>query len=80
MRKVLFVATVVKTHIMPFHVPYLKWFKENGYERYPWTFRSMSANVPKPLHYGLFGSWKFPPTSAKMRHFPCHRQYIGSTN
>ncbi len=32
MRKVLFVATVVKTHIMPFHVPYLKWFKENGYE------------------------------------------------
>src|SRR5690606_5745141 len=46
----------------------------------PWTFRSVSANVRKPLHYGFFGSWKFPPTSAKMRHFPCHRQYIGSTN
>ncbi|MED3623922.1 glycosyltransferase family 4 protein [Neobacillus thermocopriae] len=34
MKKVLFVATVVKTHIMVFHIPYLKWFKENGYETY----------------------------------------------
>ncbi|MGN7385522.1 glycosyltransferase family 4 protein [Sporosarcina sp. SAFN-015] len=32
MKKVLFVATVVKKHIMVFHLPYLKWFKENGYE------------------------------------------------
>lgn len=32
MKKVLFVATVVKLHIMTFHLPYLKWFKENGYE------------------------------------------------
>lgn len=32
MKKVLFVATVVKTHIMEFHVPYLKMFKENAWE------------------------------------------------
>lgn len=32
MKKVLFVATVVKIHINLFHTPYLKWFKENGYE------------------------------------------------
>ena len=32
MKKVLFVATVVKAHIMPFHLPYLKWFHDNGYE------------------------------------------------
>lgn len=32
MKKVLFVATVVKGHIMAFHLPYLKWFKDNGYE------------------------------------------------
>ena len=31
MEKVLFVATVVKTHIMTFHVPYLKMFKAMGY-------------------------------------------------
>ena len=32
MKKVLFVATVVKTHIMEFHIPYLKLFKEHGWE------------------------------------------------
>ena len=32
MKKVLFVATVVKTHIMEFHIPYLQMFKENGWE------------------------------------------------
>ena len=31
MQKVLFVATVVKTHIMEFHLPYLKMFKEEGW-------------------------------------------------
>ena len=31
-KRVLFVATVVKTHIMPFHIPYLKMLKEMGYE------------------------------------------------
>ncbi|PIC99889.1 glycosyltransferase family 4 protein [Sporosarcina sp. P29] len=33
-KKVLFVATVAKAHIMTFHVPFLKWYKENGYETY----------------------------------------------
>ena len=32
MKKVLFVATIVKTHIMEFHIPYLKMFKEMGWE------------------------------------------------
>lgn len=32
MKKVLYVATVVKTHIMEFHIPYLKMFKEKGWE------------------------------------------------
>lgn len=32
MKKVLFVATVVKTHIMEFHIPYLKMFKEMNWE------------------------------------------------
>lgn len=31
-KKVLFVATVVKAHIMVFHLPYLKMFKELSYE------------------------------------------------
>lgn len=32
MKKVLFVATVVKTHINVFHLPYIKMFKDYGYE------------------------------------------------
>lgn len=32
MKKVLFIATVVKTHINVFHLPYIKMFKEKGYE------------------------------------------------
>ena len=31
-KKVLFVATVVKTHIMQFHIPYLKLFQDMGWE------------------------------------------------
>lgn len=31
-KKVLFTATVVKTHIMHFHIPYLKMFQELGWE------------------------------------------------
>lgn len=31
MKKILFSATVAE-HILAFHVPYLKWFKEHGYE------------------------------------------------
>lgn len=32
MKKVLFAATVVKTHIMEFHIPYLKMFKDMGWQ------------------------------------------------
>lgn len=31
-KKVLFVATVVKTHLMQFHIPYLKMFQDMGWE------------------------------------------------
>ena len=31
-KKVLFIATVVKKHIVHFHIPYLKMFKEMGYK------------------------------------------------
>lgn len=31
-RKVLFVATVLRGHVLVFHLPYMKWFQEQGYE------------------------------------------------
>lgn len=32
MKKILFIATVVRTHINTFHLPYIKMFKEHGYK------------------------------------------------
>ena len=31
-RKVLFVATVLRGHVLVFHLPYMRWFREQGYE------------------------------------------------
>ena len=44
MRKVLFVATITK-HIIGFHTPYLKWFKEQGYEVH------VASNGDEPIAY-----------------------------
>lgn len=55
MKKVLFVATVVKKHINVFHIPYLKWFKENGYETHVCARddfdNSEELNIPYCDHY-----------------------------
>ncbi len=32
MKKVLFIATVLRGHLLLFHLPYMKWFRERGYE------------------------------------------------
>jgi len=31
-KKVLFVATVLRGHVLVFHLPYMKWFQQQGYE------------------------------------------------
>ena len=31
-KKVLFVATVLRMHVLVFHLPYMRWFQEQGYE------------------------------------------------
>lgn len=43
MKKVLFTATV-DSHILNFHIPYLKWFREKGYEVH--VASNGSANIP----------------------------------
>ena len=52
MKKVLFVATVT-THINAFHIPYLKWFKEQGVEA---TEKKMTEYIDtkKVLHLKAF--------------------------
>lgn len=49
MKKVLFVATVVKTHINVFHLPFLKLFQKNGYKTYVAAANDMrpdQINIP----------------------------------
>ena len=59
-KKVLFVATVVKTHIMEFHIPYLKMFQDMGWET------AVAASNDYEDHV-LFEEWGLPisqlPTS-----------------
>lgn len=48
-KKVLFVASVVKMHINVFHLPYLKWFKDNNYITYVCAkndFKSKECVIP----------------------------------
>lgn len=56
-KKVLFVATVVKTHINVFHLPYLKWFQEQGYETHVCAkndFKEEECIIPYcDIHYNI---------------------------
>lgn len=46
--KVLFSATLVRGHIAKFHIPYLKWFKEQGWETW------VAAKMITPMEYVRF--------------------------
>lgn len=45
-KKVLFIATVVKTHINVFHLPYIKMFKEKGYETFVAAKNDYETKMP----------------------------------
>jgi len=51
MKKVLFVAKTVKSHILVFHIPYLKWFKENGYEVHVCASNDFKENEKNIIPY-----------------------------
>ncbi len=56
-KKVLFVATVVKTHINVFHLPYLQWFQAQGYETHVAAkndFEKEECSIPYcDVHYDI---------------------------
>ena len=57
MKKVLFTATVTKTHINTFHLPYIKFFKEKGYETHVCSkndFIGEDCTIPNcDIHYDV---------------------------
>lgn len=50
MHKILFTATESQLHIEAFHLPYLKWFKEQGYEVHVATKREREIPYCDVLH------------------------------
>ena len=50
MKKVLFAATVM-IHIQSFHIPYLKWFKDRGFEVHVACNMSMSKGDGEEIPY-----------------------------
>lgn len=51
MKKVIFVASVVKIHINVFHLPYLEWFKNNGFETHVAAKDDFDENDNKTIPY-----------------------------
>ena len=50
-KKVIFIATVAKKHICQFHIPYLKWFKEHGYETHVCAGNDFDADDDMSIPY-----------------------------
>ena len=50
-KKVIFIATVAKKHICQFHIPYLKWFKEHGYETHVCAGNDFDADDDTSIPY-----------------------------
>jgi len=66
MKKVLFVASV-KIHIMSFHLPYLKWFKEQGYEVHVAANSTDDTNIPNCDVFHNVKFERFPFTKSNIK-------------
>lgn len=51
MKKVIYIATVAKKHICQFHIPYLKWFKDQGYETHVCAGNDFDESDDKHIPY-----------------------------
>lgn len=75
MKKVLFVATVVKKHINVFHLPYLKWFKENGYETHVCAANDFENKEDLFIPYcDKYHELPFERSPFKMKNFDLYKQ------
>lgn len=50
-KTVLFVASVTKKHILQFHLPYMKWFKDHGYNVHVCAGDDFEPDEPKEIPY-----------------------------
>ncbi|MEY8688208.1 glycosyltransferase family 4 protein [Bacteroides sp. AN502(2024)] len=82
--KVLFVATVVKTHIMEFHIPYLKMFKDYGWETYVAAKNDYDnpedCNIPYCDYYYDTPFERCPLKAANIRAYKTLKKVIDDNN
>lgn len=67
--KILFTATESQLHIEAFHLPYLKWFKEHGYEVHVATRRE--KNIP---HCDVLHDISFRRSPFRLENFKAYQQ------
>lgn len=82
-KKVLFTATVVKTHINVFHLPYLKWFKEQGYEVHVAAkndFINEPCIIPNCDKYYDINFARFPFSKANIKAYKQLKKLIQENN
>lgn len=82
-KKVLFTATVVKTHINVFHLPYLKWFKEQGYEMHVAAkndFVNEPCIIPNCDQYYDINFTRFPFSKANIKAYKQLKKLIQENN
>ena len=72
-KKVLIIATVVKTHINTFHLPYIKMFHEHGYETYVAAKNDYESGVPEIPFCDRYIDIPFPRNPFSKENMACYR-------
>ena len=83
MKKVLFIATVVRKHINVFHIPFLRMFQENGYETYVAAANDTESSdviIPCCDHYVEIGFKRNPLHPGNVKSFIKLKKLIDDNN
>lgn len=75
--KVLFTATLVRGHIAKFHIPYLKWFKEQGWETWVAAKNDYPDGICEIPYCDRFVNIDFARSPFSKQTFVAYRQLRG---
>lgn len=73
-KRVLFVATVLRGHILVFHLPYMQWFREQGYEVHCCAGNDTGEANPSVPHCDRYIDLAFERSPLSPRNMAAYRQ------
>lgn len=73
-KKVLFVAHMLRGHVLPFHLPYMKWFQEQGYEVHLCSRNDTGASADAVPYCDRFFDLPFERSPLRKENFQVYRQ------